>query len=141
MLTAEQQFNDCSENSVKFAHLLKEAAEATHIIIRAERKALNAVRVMNSCDKQLMWNVLQAYIFEYASFIQKMAPFTGMYLIRVDYHSVSVEYVRRQLEIMIGIIYMKEALESVAKKAFIECLKKLLKKSGLLNEHQLKYLL
>lgn len=141
MLNVDRQFNDCSDNCVQFVHLVKKAAEAVNIVVTAKRKSLNAVSVMNSCDKLLMWNVLQAYIAEYADFIQETSKFTGLCLIKVDYAYVSIESIRRQLEIIIGVIYMKEALKSVSKKAFIECLKKLVKESRLLNKYQLKYLL
>ena len=87
--------------------------------------------------------VLQEYLREYGPFINETAPFTGICLYPVDrefYNAIGVREIDQQLQIVIGIVYLKDAVHSVAKETFRECLKNLLKKSGLLTEAQLSLL-
>ena len=46
----------------------------------------------------------------------------------------------RQLQIIVGIVYLKEAVRVAINKAYEECLKKLLRKSGMFTEAQLNLL-
>lgn len=51
------------------------------------------------------------------------------------YENVSEEDVARQLEIVIGLIYLNEAKRCVAKETIKACFKKLLKQSDIFTDH------
>ena len=57
------------------------------------------------------------------------------------YRNVSEKDVARQLEIVIGLIYLNEAKHCVAKETIKACFKKLLKQSGVFSEHEIEVLL
>ena len=57
------------------------------------------------------------------------------------YANVSEEDVAKQLEIVIGLIYLNEAKHCVAKETIKTCFKKLLKQSGVFNVHEILVLL
>jgi hypothetical protein len=57
------------------------------------------------------------------------------------YKNVSEQYIARQLEIVIGLIYLNEAKHCVAKEKIKACFKKLLKQSGIFSEHEIEVLL
>ena len=63
---------------------------------------------------------------------------------RVDvdfYENVSEEDVAKQLEIVMGLIYLNEAKRCVAKEIIKECFKKLLKQSCAFSEREIELLL
>ena len=87
--------------------------------------------------------VLQEYLREYGPFINETSPFTGIRLYPVNkefYDTIGLREIDQQLQIVIGIVYLKDALHSMGKESFKECLKKRLKQSGLLTETQLSLL-
>ena len=86
---------------------------------------------------------LQAYLREYGPFINETTPITGVHVHPVDkefYDTVEIREIDQQIQIVIGIVYLKDAVHSVAKESFKGCLKKQLKQSGLLTEAQLNLL-
>lgn len=88
-----------------------------------------------------MWNVLQEYIHKY---LELLTMANGVLLRQVDtefYKNVLEEDIARQLEIVIGLIYLNEAKHCAAKKTIKACFKKLLKQSGVFSEHEIDVLL
>ena len=88
-----------------------------------------------------MWNALQEYIHKHPELFT-MA--NGVQLRRVDadfYKNVSEEDVERQLDIVIGFIYLNEAKHCVAKEKIKACFKKLLKQSSVFSEHEIEVLI
>ena len=130
----EKVFTYC-KNIVKAVEKTREVATKSKLISRKAREALETK------DKQVMWNVLQEYIHKYSELFT-MA--NGVQLRRVDadfYASVSEEDVAKQLEIVIGLIYLNEAKRCVAKETIKACLKKLLKQSDIFTDHEIELLL
>ena len=131
------------ENATKMIVYVKKAAEMTHTVIMADQKASKAVSAIQTQDKSRKWAVLQEYLKEYGAFINKTTLLTGVYVYQVNaefYAEVNLQELDRQLQIMVGIVYLKEAVRAAVSETYKECLKKQLKQSGLLNEAQLNLL-
>ena len=123
------------KNIVKAVDKTREVATKSKLLSHKARE------VLETKDKQAMWNVLQEYIHKYSELFT-MA--NGVQLRRVDadfYASVSEEDVAKQLEIVIGLIYLNEAKHCVAKETIKACFKKLLKQSGMFSNHEIELLL
>lgn len=121
------------EKSLKAAEFAKKAAELTHTVITADKKSKKALDAIGTHDKATMWNTLQEYLWEYSNFINSTSLITGLCLYKVDhkfYEQVTVEDIEKQLHIITGYIYAREAANSAAKATFKSCLKSLMKKSG-----------
>lgn len=83
---------------------------------------------------------MQEYLKEYGAFINQTSLLTGVYVYQVNaefYAEVHLQELDRQLQIMVGIVYLKEAVRAAINATYKECLKKLLKQSGLFTEAQL----
>lgn len=131
------------EKSLKAAELAKKAADMTHTVITAGRKSQKAIDAIDTHDKASMWNTLQEYLREYSNFINNTALITGLCVYSVErefYDQITVEDIEKQLRIIVGYIYAREAVNSAAKATFKDCLKKLLKKSGLFTDAELALL-
>lgn len=131
------------EKSLKAAEFAKKAAEMTHTVYTANQKSQKALSAINIHDKVVAWNTLQEYLREYANFINSTSLMTGLCLYRVDhkfYEQVTVEDIEKQLRIIIGYIYAREAANSAAKATFKSCLKSLMKKSGKFTDAELALL-
>ena len=133
-----------NDRAVDIAKILIKAAKETHtMLIQSEKKSKRAREAMEMRDKEAMWAVLQEYIREYSSFITGTGIFTGIVIRRVDrafYERVTVCDIRGQLQMSIGFVYAYEAFSSVGRETYKQCLKKLLKSSGLLSDAELKLL-
>lgn len=128
------------EKSLKAAEFAKTAAEKTHTVFMAQRKSQEAVDAISSGNKATMWNTLQKYLRSYSDFINRTARITGLRLYRVDkdfYDNVTSDDIKKQLHMVIGFVYAYEAVTSAAKATFKNCLKKLLKNSGLFTDAEL----
>lgn len=131
------------EKSLKAAEFAKKAAEMTHTVYTANQKSQKALGVIKLHDKAVMWNTLQEYLQEYANFINSTSLITGLCLYRVDhkfYEQVTAEDIEKQLRIIIGYIYAREAANSAAKATFESCLKSLMKKSSKFTDAELALL-
>lgn len=144
MFDIEQRINSTDqENATKMIEYVKKAAEITHTAITANRKALKAVSAIQTPDKDRKWTVLQEYLNEYGEFIKETTLFTGLSIYPVNaafYAEVNPQELDRQLQIIVGIVYLKEVVRAAINETYKECLKKLLKQSGLLTEAQLNLL-
>ena len=134
-----------NERSLEIAKILIKAAKETHAVIsRSEARCTAARSSMATHDKETMWRALQEYIGYYAGFINSMTALTGIGLQRVNrefYGRVTAVDIEHQLQIMIGFVYAKEALDSVFKETYKQCVKKLLKQSKLFDDNELRRLL
>ena len=131
------------EKSLKAAEFAKKAAEMTHTVYTANQKSQKALDAIKIQDKVIMWNTLQEYLREYSNFINRTSFITGLGLYRVDhkfYEQVTVEDIEKQLRIIIGYIYTREAANSAAKATLKSCLKGLMKKSGKFTDAELPLL-
>ena len=133
-----------NERSLEIAKILIKAAKETHAVIsRSEARCTAARNSIATHDKETMWRTLQEYIGYYASFINSMTALTGIGLLRVNrefYDRVTAVDIENQLQIIIGFVYAKEALDSVLKETYKQRVEKLLKQSKLFDDNELKRL-
>lgn len=135
MCTDEEKVITYCKNIIKAVEKTRDVAAQSKLKSRKIKDALQTK------DKQTMWNVLQEYTHKHPKLFT-MA--NGVQLRRVDedfYRNVSEKDVARQLEIVIGLIYLNEAKHCVAKETIKACFKKLLKQSGVFSEHEIEVLL
>lgn len=131
------------EKSLKAAELAKAAAEKTHTVYTAKMKSQKAFHAIASGDKATMWHTLQEYLRDYAAFINSIARITGLCVCKVDeefYNRVTIDDIKKQLRMIVGFVYAHEAVNSAAKTVFQECLKKLMKNSGMFTDAELALL-
>lgn len=131
------------ENVTKMIEYVKKAAEMTHTVIMADQKASKIISAIQTQDKNRKWTVLQEYLKEYGAFINKTTSLTGVYVYQVNaefFAEINLQELDRQLQIMVGIVYLKEAVRAAINATYKECLKKLLRQSGMFTEAQLNFL-
>ena len=130
------------EKVITYCKNIVKAVEKTHeVAAQSKLKSRKIEEALQTKDKQIMWNVLQEYIHKHPELFT-MA--NGVQLRQVDenfYKNVSKEDIARQLEIVIGLIYLNEAKHCVVKETIKACFKKLLKQSGVFSEHEIDVLL
>ena len=118
------------------------AVEKTHEVgARSKLLSQKAREAIQTGDKQTMWITLQDYIHKYQK-IFTMA--NGVRLVRVNadyYENVTKEDIVKQLDIVIGLIYLNEAKQCVAKETVKACFKKLLRQSGVFSDREIELLL
>lgn len=86
---------------------------------------------------------MQEYLKEYSLFINNTTFLTGVCVYQVNaefYAEVNLQELDRQLQIMVGIVYLKEAVRAAVSEIYKEYLKKLLRESGIFTEAQLNLL-
>lgn len=135
---------EADEKNSKFVEIIKKAADATHTFLFARQKSKKALDAAETNDKMLMWSVLQEYIAEYASFINRLSAFTAIHAYNVPdgyYDSVTADEIARQLKTMVLFVYIKELVDSGAKSALKSLVKKMVLKSGIFTEEELKQIL
>jgi hypothetical protein len=135
--------SDDIDKAVSAVAVVKKAAELTHTAAAAWIKAKKAEDAIRAGDKAHMWTTLQEYLRKYASFIHHSSKITGICLCQVDtsfYSSITEADLVKQLKIVVGVVYAKDALSLAERETFKACLKKLLKEKGLLTDAQLKLL-
>ncbi len=130
------------EKVVTYCKNIVKAVEKTRdVAAQSKLKSHKIEEALKMKDKQIMWNVLQEYIYKHSELFT-MA--NGVQLRRVDvefYKNVSEGDMARQLEIVRGLIYLNEAKHCAAKEKIKACFKKLLKQSGVFSEHEIEVLL
>lgn len=130
------------EKVITYCKNIVKAVEKTRdVAAQSKLKSRKIEEALQTKDKQIMWNVLQEYIHKHP---ELFAMANGVQLRQVDedfYKNVSKEDIVRQLEIVIGLIYLNEAKHCVAKETIKACLRKLLKQSGVFSEHEIELLL
>lgn len=126
-----------------FLECVIKAAELTHTLYLGKIKSAKAYNAMYTQDKKLKWIILQEYLQKYKSFINSLTCISGIYIFNVDldfYNSVTELQLNEQLKIVVGFVYLNEALHSVEKETYKNCLKKLLKKSGIFSDTEISIL-
>lgn len=140
-LKTESQLNE--EKTAVAIQCIKKACEAVHIIKSAQQKTEKARNAMQVDDKQYLWNVLQEYLGFYKNFINSLSNYTRVAVFNVDlqfFENCTIDKIKKQLETVIAFVYLKEALTNVAKESFKQCLKKILKATGVFTEAELAFL-
>lgn len=122
-------------------NIVKAVEKTREVATRSKMKSRKMEEALQTKDKQTMWNVLQEYLHKHPELFT-MA--NGVLLGQVDadfYENVLEDDVAKQLEIVIGLIYLNEAKRCAAKETIKACFKKLLKQSDIFTDHEIELLL
>ena len=88
-----------------------------------------------------MWNTLQEYLHDYKEFINTTNIMRICSVGMNFYNQITVTEIERQLKMMIGVIYDYEAKHCLRNETIKQCLKKLLKVSGVFTDKEIEILL
>lgn len=135
-----QYIDDVKADS--YVKAIIKAVDMTHQVAEKSKiKSRKAREAIKTKDKEFMWYTLQEYLHDYNEFINTT---NTMRICRVGmdfYNQVTVIEIERQLKMMIGIIYDYEAKHCIHKETIKQCLKKLLKASGVFTDKEIEKLL
>ena len=129
-----------NDKTQAIADALKKAAELVHVTFLAKTKSKRAIAATKLTDKYEMWYILQNYYKDYRGFINSLTVFTQYAIYDVEngfVEKVTPEDIRKQLNILIGFIYAKEAVNSAIKQNYKDCVKRILKDTKLFTDKEL----
>ena len=134
-------FTDEEKALIICKNIVKAVEKTREVGVRSKLLSQKAREAIQTGDKQTMWITLQDYIHKYQK-IFTMA--NGVRLVRVNadyYENVTKEDIVKQLDIVIGLIYLNEAKHCIAKETVKACFKKLLRQSGAFGNREIELLL
>ena len=137
--TEQELTNDKTE---KYYESIVKACEKLHVVAVAMKKSEKARNILKSEDKMAIWNVLQEYLREYADFINSHKRLTGMEVYKVDknyFETITLTELKRQVKGAIAFVYLKEAMITIAKETFKQCLKSVLKETKMFSEKEISF--
>lgn len=113
----------------------------TNALQKASDKTLKALNAIASNDRNVMWRTLQEYINEYADLINRSSVITGNYIIRgVNPDMYSNCHLANQLQFIIKIVYLDEALKYSADEGIKYGIKQLLKSTGMFTDADMAWI-
>lgn len=114
----------------------------THQVTEKSKiKSRKAREAIETKDKEFMWNTLQEYLHDYKEFINTTNIMRICSVGMNFYNQITVTEIERQLKMMIGVIYDYEAKHCLHNETIKQCLKKLLKASGVFTDKEIEILL
>lgn len=134
-------YNDEEKTEEFFKCVIKAVKRTREVVAKAEYRCRKIDDVLLIKNKGEMWNVLQEYIKKYPEIFEKKY---GVVICKVDsdfYNRVSEQDIIKQLNIIKGIIYLREAQMCAAKETIRTCLKKSLDQSGMFDNKEIARLL
>lgn len=130
------------EKAVAYVKAIIKAVDMTHQVAEKSKiKSRKAREAIETKDKEFMWNTLQEYMHNYKEFINTTNTMRTCSVGMDFYNQVTVMEIERQLKMMIGVIYDYEAKHCLNNEAIKQCLKKLLKASGVFTDKEIEFLL
>ncbi len=137
-----QNLNYTDEEKVAiYCKNIVRAVEKTYEVgTRSKLLSQKALAAIQTGDKQIMWITLQEYIHKFQK-IFTMA--NGVRLARVNadyYENVTKEDIAKQLNVVIGLIYLNEAKHCIARETIKTCFQKLLRQSGAFSNREIELL-
>lgn len=130
------------EKAVTYVKAIIKAVDMTHQVAEKSKiKSRKAREAIETKDKEFMWNTLQEYLHEYKEFINTTNTMRTCSVGMDFYNKVTVTEIERQLKMVIGVIYDYEAKHCLHNEAIKQCLKKLLKASGVFTDKEIELLL
>lgn len=118
------------------------AVDMTHqVSAKSQMKSKKVREAIESKDKEFMWNTLQEYLHKYKDFINAKGTMC-ICNVGIDfYNQVTVLEIEQQLKIMISVVYDYKTKHCVHNEMIKQCMKKLLKMSGVFTEKEIERLL
>jgi hypothetical protein len=140
MYNGKFEYTD-EEKVLEYCKDIIEAVKKTRYVVTiSEQKSKKVKDAISSGDKRIMWEVLQEYLRQFST---EFIAVYGIYICQVDadfYNRITEKDIKKQLQIVRGLIYTKEAVDCAAKETIKKCLKKLLKKSGIFTDREIEAL-
>ena len=118
------------KRQLAIARIGKEAAEALHCAAEAKAEVAEIEQALATNDHVVMWETLQKFIARYWQFIIGASTVTNITIIPLTKEMIKIitlEWLRYQLQLVIGFVYTFHAIKCVGRIAFEECFNKLLK--------------
>lgn len=134
-----QQYEQNKEKLLEIAKLIQKAANEVHADAAAHRECQELRNALKTHSKGDLWLVLQKHLHDHAQEILRSQQSLGITLIQVNqafYEKLTLSDVQDQVEILIGAIHairISKKMQSVVK----ECLKKLMKESGIFTKQEI----
>lgn len=136
-----QNQNNNYPNSNYSIEAAKHLMSVINALQKANDKSQKALNAIASNDRNVMWRTLQEYINEYAGLINRSSVVTGNYIIRgVNPDMYSNCCLVNQLQFIIKIVYLDEALKYSADEGIKYGVKQLLKSTGMFTDEDLAWL-
>ncbi|MFG6367493.1 MAG: hypothetical protein K1W16_03545 [Lachnospiraceae bacterium] len=135
------QYTD-DEKVTEYIKAIMKAVDMTHqVAAKSQMKSKKLREAIESKDKAFMWNTLQEYLHKYKDFINTKNMMC-ICNVGIDfYNQVTVPEIEQQLKMIIGVVYDYEAKRCVHNETIKQCMKKLLKMSGVFTDKQIERLL
>lgn len=135
------QYTD-DEKAAAYVKAIIKAVDMTHQVAEKSKiKSRKAREAIETKDKEFMWNTLQKYLHDYKEFINTTNTMRTCSVGMNFYNQVTVTENERQLKMMIGVTYDYEAKHCLHNETIKQCLKKLLKASGVFTDKEIEMLL
>lgn len=135
------QYTD-DEKVMEYIKAIIKAVDLTHqVAAKAQMKSKKAREAIESKDKEFMWNTLQEYLHKYKDFINAKGMICVCHVEIDFYNQVTMLEIEQQLKILIGVVYDYEAKHCVHNEMIKQCMKKLLKISGVFTDKEIERLL
>lgn len=130
------------EKVMEYIRTIIKAVEMTHqVSAKSQMKSRKARKAIESNDKEFMWDTLQEYLHQYKDFINAKGTMC-ICNVGIDfYNQVTVLEIEQQLKIIIGVVYDYEAKHCARNEIIKQCMKKLLKVSGVFTDKEIERLL
>ena len=134
-----QQYEQNKEKSLEIAKLIQKAAKEVYADAAAQRECRELRNALRTQGKDNLWLVLQRHLHDHAQEIIHSQQSLGITLIQVNqtfYEKLTLSDVQDQVEILIGAIHairINKKQQAVVK----ECLKKLMKESGIFTRQEI----
>ena len=119
----------------------KHLMSVTNALQKANDKSQKALNAIASNDSNVMWRTLQEYIKEYADLINRSSGITGRSVIRgVNPDIYSNCHLVDQLQFIIKIVYLDEALKFSTDEGIKHGVTQLLKSTGMFTDTDLAWI-
>lgn len=143
MILEEYQYIDSlnGDKVLEYVKAVIKAVKITHSIeARCEKETKEMQKAVASEDKEYMGGVLQKHIQKYKNAIDSSSNIKIIYVQKEVYDQMTVEDVKKQLQILIGFVYTYEAKQSMAKETIKKCLEKILRQTGKFGKQEIEML-
>ncbi len=130
------------EKVMEYIKAIIKAVDMTHqVATKSQMMSKKAREAIASKDKVFMWNTLQEYLHKYKDFINAKSTMCICNVGMGFYNQVTVSEIEQQLKIMISVVYDYEAKQCIHNETIKQCMKKLLKASGMFTVKEIEQFL
>ncbi len=135
------QYTDDEKVAAYVKAIIKAVDMTRQVAGKSRIKSRKAREAIETKDKVFMWDTLQDYLHDYKEFINTTNTMRTCSVGVEFYNQVTVAQIEWQLKMIIGVIYDYEAKHCRHNETIKQCLKKLLKSSGIFTDKEIELLL